>query len=138
MTQSIIKVGIDNFLNTIKFNKEYHTIYNNIFNNKLEFTYEIFVYFILQAAFQNKFYSYFDELYVDVIKRKSHYVREITNNFKTVFMGEPSKYDKFINYLCFCGNQIQSNKEKEMIFNRSISIFDFDKIINQIFELNNE
>lgn len=138
MRQTIIKVGVDNFLNQIKFNKEYHIIYNNVFNNRIEFTYEIFMYFILQAAFQNKFYGYFDELYVDVNKRKSHYIRQITNNFKTAYMGEPSIYDKFSKYFCLCGKETKSNKDKLIFFHRSMKNFDFHKSIDQFFELNNE
>lgn len=139
MRQSIIKVGVDNFLNTIKFNKEYHIIYNNVFNNRIDFTYEIFLYFILQAALQNKFNGYFDELYVDVFKRKSHYIKQLTNNFKTAYMGEPSNYDKFMKYFCFCIKEKQSDKEKEIYFYRSLSAyFDFDRTIDLFFELKNE
>ena len=70
MRQSVIKIGIDNFLNKIQFDEEYYSIYNNIFNETERISKERFIFLILQAAKHTKFNGYFDELYVDVIKRK--------------------------------------------------------------------
>ena len=135
MFQSV-KGRTENFLNIIKFNKDYYIIYNDIFNDKIELTYEIFVFFILQAAYNNKFYGYFDELYVDVIKRKSDYKKELTNNFKIAFIGEPlSNYNIF----SCCVKQYNEQKDKELFFSRAFrTYFDIDDIINQTFQLNDE
>jgi hypothetical protein len=133
MRKSIIKIGIDMFLNEIKFSKEYYSLYNNIFNNNIEFTEEIFVYFIFQIAHKNKFHGYFDKLYLDVVKRKSHYIKELIVHFRTSYIGELSLYKKF--YKTFYCVKLT---DKEIYFNRNIAFFDFDNIFNNYFELNNE
>jgi len=132
MRQSIIKIGIDNFLNTIKFNEEYYSIYNNIFNETVRLDKEMFIFFILQAASHTKFHGYFDELYVDVIKRRSDYIRYVIYNFKIAFLGEPTRANKIYKLFC-CGKPT----EREIYFNRKISLVDFDKLINSYFDLNN-
>lgn len=132
MRQSVIKIGIDNFLNKIQFDEEYYSIYNNIFNETEIISKERFIFLILQAAKHTKFNGYFDELYVDVIKRRHVYVKELIYNFKISFVGKPTMSNKFCKFL-FCGKLT----EREMIFNRKISLFDFDKIFNNYFELNN-
>lgn len=134
MRQSTIKIGIDNFLNKIKFDNEYFQIYNNVFNEKIDFTYEIFVYFILQAAYQNKFHGYFDELYVDIIKRKSDYIRELVNNFKIAFLGPPTNYDRFIKIFCLRGKP----SEREIFFHRKLLLFELEKSFDNVFKLKNE
>jgi hypothetical protein len=133
MNQPITKIGIDIFLNEIKFSKEYYFLYKTIFNNRMEFTEEIFVYFILQIAHKKKFQGHFDELYVDVVKRKPEYIKELIHNFRKSYIGEPSIYNKFYK-LFFCVKLTN----KEIYFNRNIIIIGFDNIFNTFFELNNE
>lgn len=132
MSLTQIKVGKD-FLNNIKFDKEYYLIYNNIFNNKLDFTEEIFIYFILQVAYQNNFNGYLDELYTDVIKRKPDYIKQLIKNFKESYIGEIPFNTKFRNFFCFV-----KPTEKEIQFTRGLTIFEFDKIFDDFFELKNE
>jgi len=49
MRKSDIKIGINCFLDNIKFGKEYYQIYNNIFDEKMDFTYDIFVYYLFSS-----------------------------------------------------------------------------------------
>jgi hypothetical protein len=133
MRQSITKFGIDIFLNEIKFGKEYYYLYNNIFNNRMAFTEEIFVYFILQIAHKNKFHGNLDELYGVVIERKLDYIKELISNFRTSYIGETSTFNKF--YKSFCCIKIT---DEEMYFNRNIILFDFDNLFSNYFEPNNE
>jgi hypothetical protein len=133
MRKSITKIGVDMFLNKIKFNKEYYILYNNIFNNRLEFTEEIFIYFILQISHQNKFHGNFDELYLYVVKRKLDYIKELIINFRTSYIGESSFYDKFIKtFGCV------KLTDKEIYFNRNITILEIDNLFNNHFELDNK
>lgn len=132
MRQSVVRVGINNFLNIIKFNEEYYSIYNNIFNETEQISEYRFLFFILQISSQTKFNGYFDELYIDVIKRRSNYIKELVKNFKTAFMGKPTIYNKFIKIFCF-----GRPSEREIYFHRKISLIDFDKLFNKYFELNN-
>jgi hypothetical protein len=133
MRQSITKLGINIFLNEIKFSKEYYYLYNSIFNDRMVFTEEIFVYFILQIAHKNKFHGRFDELYVDVIKRQLDYIKELIANFRTSYIGETSTINKF--YRSFCCIKLT---DKEIYFNRNIILFDFYNLFSNYFEPNNE
>lgn len=133
MRRTITKIGIDIFLNEIKFGKEYYFLYNSIFNNRMEFTEEIFIYFILQIAHKTKFKGHFDELYVDVIKRKIDYIKELIINFRTSYIGESSIFNSLYKIFgCI------KPTDKEMYFNRNIILFDFENIFNNYFESNNE
>lgn len=133
MRQSITKLGIDIFLNEIKFNKEYYYLYNSIFNNRMAFTEEIFVYFILQIAHKNKFHGNLDELYGVVIERKLDYIKELISNFRTSYIGEKPTLHKF--YKSFCCIKLT---DEEMYFNRNIILFDFYTLFDNYFEPNNE
>jgi hypothetical protein len=132
MSQSDIKFGINNCLNDITFNKEYYSVYNNVFNDRIILTYELFIFFILQISLKNKFNGYFDELYKDVIKRQSEYLRELINNFKTSYIGEETFYKKI--YKKFFKKSKMT--EQEIYFHRKIHIFDFDSVFNDYFGLN--
>ena len=99
----------------------------------MEFTEEIFIYFILQIAHKNRFHGYFDELYIDIINRKLYYIKELIIHFRTSYLGETSFYNKFVKTF-YCVKLT----EKEIYFNRNITIIDFDKIFGDFFELNNE
>lgn len=134
MRQSVIKIGIDNFLDKIKFDKKYYETYNNVLNEKIDFTYDIFIYFILQVAYQNKFHGYFDELYVDIIKRKSDYIRELIINFKISFLGPPTTCDRFYKFFCFW----RGMSDREIFFYRKLTIFELEKSIDNVFQLKNE
>jgi hypothetical protein len=132
MDQKFIKFGINDFSNDIKFSKEYYPLYKNIFVENISLTDEIFIHFILQISLQTKFNGYFDELYTDVIKRKPEYMRELINNFKVSLIGKQKIYNKFYKMFCLYGKI----SDKEIYFHRKISLFDFDSIFNDYFDLN--
>lgn len=131
MRQSVIKIGINNFLNDIKFGKEYYSIYNDILNEKIILTEELFFFIIVQTCLQTKFYGYFDELYVDVCKRKTEYVKEILINFKKAAVDPPTYYNRIKIFFCFYGKIT----EKEISVNRKLSLCNFDIAIDDLFDI---
>ncbi len=133
MRQSIIKVGIDNFLDSIKFDKESYSTYYNIFIEKEKLSKESFILIVLQLAFQTNFQGYFDELYLDVIKRKAEYIKYLVYNFKIALLGEPTILQKLYKYIV-CHKQ----SDREVYFFYQISLYDFDKLFNIYFELDND
>lgn len=132
MRQSVIKIGINNFLNDIKFGKKYYSTYDDILNEKIILNEELFFFIILQTCLQTKFYGYFDELYVDVCKNKNNYVREILVNFKKATLEPPTYYNKIKIFCCLC-NKIT---EKEIIINRKLSLCNYHIAIaiNNLFD----
>ena len=133
MRQSVIKIGINNFLNDIKFGEEYYLLYNNILNESIISTEELFFFIILQTCLQTKFSGYFDELYIDIIKRKHEYVKEMLSNFKTAAVDPPTYYNRIKKCCCLCGKMT----EKEIMFHRKISLLNFDIAFNEYFDLKN-
>lgn len=133
MRQSVIKIGINNFLNDIKFGKEYYSTYDDILNEKIILNEELFFFIILQTCLQTKFYGYFDELYVDVCKRKTEYVREILVNFRKATLEPPTYYNKFKKFCCLCNKMT----EKEISINRKLSLCNFDVAIDDLFDIKN-
>lgn len=134
MQKSDIKIGIDNFFNEIKFDENHYSLYNNILNERRAINQEIFFFIILQACLQTSFYGYFDELYIDVLKRKNEYIREILKNFKEAAIDTPTYYNKMKKFFCLCGKMT----EKELLFSRQISLFDIDNVFNKYFSFNND
>jgi uncharacterized protein YneF (UPF0154 family) len=133
MLQSNVKFGANSFENDFKFSKEYYSLYNNIFNDNVVLTYEIFIFLILQISLQNKFQGYYDELYEDIIRRKSEYFIQLIKNFKISFLGEQKIVDKIYRKF-FNPNKMT---EKEIYFKRKLSTFDLDRIFDNNFVLNN-
>lgn len=131
MRQSVIKVGINNFLNDIKIDEKYYSTYNDILDEKTLLTEDLFFFIILQTCLQTKFYGYFDELYVDVCKRKTEYVRELLVNFRKAAVDPPIYYNKIKKLCCFYGRMT----EKEIIFTRKIAFFNFDTSIDELFDI---
>jgi hypothetical protein len=134
MRPSAIKIGINNFLHDIKFDTNYYSLYNDILNKKNKLNDETFFLLILQTCLDTKFYGYFDELYVDVYKRKTEYIKVITNHFKTACVEPIPWYNKLYNYFCLC-NRTTKN---EIIFNQKIATINFDKMIEHYFVLNDK
>lgn len=132
MTPSEIKLGINVFLNEIKFNKENYSLYNNIFDETRSFNDEIFIFIILQLAYQTNFHGYFDDLYIDIINRKSHYIKELIHNFRISYIGTPTLFNKINNFIFLCGKI----SERELYFNRKIRNLDFDNIFKKYIDLN--
>ena len=133
MLQSSVKFGINNLFNDIRFNEEYYTVYNNILNDRNILTYELFIFFILQISLKTKFHGYFDELYVDIIKRKFVYIKELINNFKVSYIGKETLYNKIYKKIFKCNKM----SKKEIYFYRRMREFDFDSVFSDYFVLNN-
>lgn len=136
------KFCIQKCFKNIQFSKEYHSLYNNILRDMHKLTDAIFFRLILQAAFQLNFCGYFDELYVDVIKRSNQYKKEIFKNFEISFFGEKTFYEKIYTSLCCIRNyNINFNgkmSNKQIFYHRKIRLIDFDEIIEKYFELKNK
>lgn len=133
MSHSDIKMSMNIFLHEIKFNKENYSLYNNIFEGTRTLNEEIIIFIILQLAYQTKFKGYFDELYVDVIKRRSEYIKELINNFRVSFIQPPTMYNKIYKFFS-CGRMT----DREIYFDRKIRAYDFDSIFDKYFGLNND
>lgn len=132
MTQTKLKLGINIFLNEIKFNKENYPLYNNIFDQTRSLTDEIFFFIILQLAYQIQFNGHFDELYHDVINRKDNYIEELIKNFRISFFGTPTLFNKIKNLIFLCGRI----SDRDVYFNRKIRSFDFNQLFQRYFALN--
>jgi hypothetical protein len=119
------------FLNNIKFDKYYYSLYKKIYNGNVKLTQEIFAFIVLQLAQQTKFCGAFNELYNDVIERKSCYMNQLVYNFKVAVLGKPT--------MCSQINQFLFSKkisDKEIQFNLNIAFFEFDRIFDEFFHLN--
>ncbi len=133
MNEPAIKIGINDFFNDIKFCKDYYPVYNNILHKSQTLNDEkIFAFIILQLAYQTKFSGYFDELYVGVVNRKSDYVKHLINNFRISFIGPLGIYNIIDKYIFLCARMT----DKEIYFSRKIRDYDFDKIFNRVFDIN--
>lgn len=133
MSESAIKISINEFFNNIKFCKDYYPVYNNILYKLQTLNNEkIFAFIILQLAYQTKFSGYFDELYVDVANRKPYYIKHLINNFKISFIRPLGIYNIIDKYIFLCGRMT----DKEIYFSRKIRDYDFDKIFNRVFDIN--
>lgn len=131
MKKSIIKTELDVFLNNLKFNEQYYSMYNKIYNEQIKLSQEIFVFIILQLTSQTNFRGNFYEIYLDVIKRKSDYIRALIHNFKIAILGKPTIYKKIYKFLC-----CKKMPDCEIQFHNKMNFFDFDKMFDEIFELN--
>lgn len=131
MRKLFITTEFNVFLNNIKFDKYYYSLYNKIYNGIVKLTQEIVIFIVLQLAWQTKFHGNFHELYYDVIKRKSQYINELVYNFKVAILGKPTIMNQIYKFIC--SNKIS---EQEIQFNLNIAFFEFDRIIDEFFDLN--
>ena len=128
--QSIIikRKSICCFLSNIKFDKKSFELYRNILSGKINIDLELFICIICQTAFHVQFDGYFEELYIDVCKRRDLYIKQIKLNFKLSYISDEVYINKFKKL--FCCMKITN---KEIIFNRMIPLLNFDTFIQQFF-----
>jgi hypothetical protein len=107
-------------------------MYNKIYNGNVKLSQEIFFFIILQLASQTKFCGTFNELYNDVIERKTDYINELVYNFKIVILGKPTICNQIYKFLC-CKKKISN---KEIQFNLNITFSEFDRIFDDFFRVN--
>jgi hypothetical protein len=88
---------------------------------------------ICQTALQVGFDGFFEELYMDIIKRQNEYIKQIKLNLRTAFLYKETICEK-ISKRIFC----QKMTNREMLFQRSMKTFDFENYISKIFIINNK
>lgn len=130
-----ITIGLDDIFNKLKFNKEYYNLYNDILYGKCKLTDDKFIFIIIQCSLQLNFFGYFEDLYIDVIKRKQEYRNQIILNFKTSYIIKDSFFYSLLKNI----NLIKKKPDERIIyFSRIISLFDFDEYIDNYFMLKDE
>lgn len=120
--------SITSFLSSVKFNKDSYDLYIDIVNGKIQVDENVFILMICQTALQVGFDGFFEELYMDIIKRRSDYIKQIILNLRTAFLSTEGLCTKISKKL-FC----RKITNREIMFNRCISLFDFDRFMSVIF-----
>lgn len=120
--------SITSFLSSIRFNKDSYDFYIDIINGKIQIDESLFILMICQTALQVGFDGFFEELYIDIIKRRSEYIKQIILNLRTAFLSKEGLCTKISNKL-FC----RKITNREIMFNRCMSLFDFDRFMSIIF-----
>jgi hypothetical protein len=120
--------SIHTFLSTISFNKSYYEVYNNILSGKLGIDNIVIIFLVCQTARQLGFDGYFDEFYIDVIKRRNVYLKQILYNLRTAYLSNDSFLSKIKNKF-YCSK----TNNREMAFNRIIQTFNFDSLLTELF-----
>ncbi len=116
------------FFDKLKFDKNSYKLYTNILNKKKTLTNYLFVFLIFQAAQQLDFVGTFHDLYYNVIKRRTFYIKHININMKKAYLCSENIFIVILkNIFGF------DKSERETEFDERISAFDFDKKIDDIF-----
>jgi hypothetical protein len=111
-----------------KFDKKSYKLYTSILNKKKNLTNYLFVFLIFQASQQLDFYGTFHDLYYDVIKRRTFYIKHININMKKSYLCSENIFIVILKKIFGF-----DKSERETEFNDLISAFDFDKKIDDIF-----
>jgi hypothetical protein len=128
MTHNIDSEDMEVFFSKVKFNKDYHFLYNEIINGNTKKTDYILVLFIIQACIQLRFKGNFEQLYDDVCRKKEIYHRQILRNFKSSYFNDESN-----TFIKFCKLFIYTKSNKEIIFSRLYPMLNFDNDIWSVF-----
>lgn len=120
--------SITSFLSSVRFNKDSYDLYTDIVNGKIQVDENVFILMICQTALQVGFDGFFEELYIDIIKRRADYIKQIILNLRTAFLYNESLCTKISNKV-FC----KKMTNREILFHRCVSLFDFDKFMSVIF-----
>ena len=132
--KSIIeRKSITSFLSSVKFNKDSYDLYIDIINGNIQIDEYLFMLIICQTALQVGFDGFFEELYMDIIKRQNEYIKQIKLNLRTAFLYKETICEK-ISKRIFC----RKMTNREILFQRSIKTFDFENYIPKIFIINNK
>lgn len=129
----IKKHGIRHFLSNIKFAKPSFELYKKIVLETSIIDDYSLIFIVLQASSQVGFDGYFDELYLDVCKRREIYIKQIKQNFKVSFSTNQTCMAKLTKLFCCI-----KMSNKEILFNRFYLLLDLDTIIAKFFVENNE
>lgn len=127
------KKDIQTFFLDISFKKPSFILYKQIISGKVLLDKYTLIYMVCQTAHQVGFYGYFDDFYFDIYNRRHVYVKQIRENLKTCFLSKETFMTKLKRKL-YC----VKITNMEILFNRIIPMLELDKIVTELFVVDDE